>query len=367
MDDDLREKRATLRRNSRWLLGHGFEEGHRELERVAAWCAENSVRPDHYGEGEDLQAFEARVAQLLGLPRGRFFPSGKMAQPIALRLWSERAGTKNFGMHPTCHLELHEHRGYSHLHDLEATLVGPPQRPMLAADLAGIRVPLAALVVELPTRENGGQLPSWDELVGLCDLARDRGIHPHLDGARLWEAQAHYGRTFEEICGLFDSVYVSFYKGIGALAGAMLLGPEDFVEEAVVWRTRQGGTLHSHMPNWASAAMNLEERLGRFELFHERAQELARALEEVDGVHPIPDPPHTNLFHLWLDAPEEALLSARDRVAEEMDLWLFAALSSTELPGTARLEVYVGEAALGLEVAEVARGFQRLIELTREA
>ncbi|MBK6600293.1 MAG: hypothetical protein IPG28_01725 [Betaproteobacteria bacterium] len=55
--------------------------------------------------------------------------------------------------------------------------------------------------------------------------ALPRGIHLHLDGARLWEAREAYApRTHAEIAALFDSVYVSFYKGVGALAGAMLLG-----------------------------------------------------------------------------------------------------------------------------------------------
>ena len=55
--------------------------------------------------------------------------------------------------------------------------------------------------------------------------ARARGIRLHMDGARLWEAREAYApRTHAEICALFDSVYVSFYKGIGALAGAALAG-----------------------------------------------------------------------------------------------------------------------------------------------
>ena len=46
-----------------------------------------------------------------------------------------------------------------------------------------------------------------------------------MDGARLWECTPYYGRTLAEIAGLFDTVYVSFYKGLGGLAGSALAGP----------------------------------------------------------------------------------------------------------------------------------------------
>ena len=183
-------RRTALRRASRWLHWDGYEPAHAELERVARWCREQALDWDTYGEGEELQAFEAKVAERLGMEAARFLPSGSMAQPIAMRLWCEEAKLARFGMHPTCHLELHEHRGYERLHGLSATLVGPAHRPMLPSDLAEVHEALAALVIELPTRENGGQLPSWEELNELCASARERGIRLHLDGARLCEAAA---------------------------------------------------------------------------------------------------------------------------------------------------------------------------------
>jgi threonine aldolase len=62
-----------------------------------------------------------------------------------------------------------------------------------------------------------------------------------MDGARLWEAQPYYARPFSEICAQFDSVYVSFYKGIGALSGAMLVGDRPFMQRALAERHRLGG------------------------------------------------------------------------------------------------------------------------------
>ncbi len=84
-------------------------------------------------------------------------------------------------------------------------------------------------------------MPAWNELREIAAIAQARGVKLHMDGARLWEAREAYApHSFADVCAHFDSVYVSFYKGIGALAGAMLLGPEDFIAEARVWRRRHG-------------------------------------------------------------------------------------------------------------------------------
>jgi len=42
-----------------------------------------------------------------------------------------------------------------------------------------------------------------------------------MDGARLWETKAFYKKSYKQICKGFDSVYVSFYKGISGLTGAV--------------------------------------------------------------------------------------------------------------------------------------------------
>ncbi len=301
---------------------------------------------------------------MLGFESARFMPSGTMAQQIVARVWSERShGRRVIGMHPTCHLELHEARGYERLHRLNAVLVGEAHRPMTAEDLAAVAGPMATVIVELPTRENGGQLPSWEELVDLCGSARERGIAIHLDGARLWEAAAGYQRSPRDVATLFDSAYVSFYKGIGALPGAMLLGPADLIGEAKVWQRRSGGNLHTMTPNWASAAMRLDDRREQMPVYRERALEVADVLSRIDGVTVNPDPPQVNMFHVFIPGDAESLLAARDVIAEERGLWLHGSLQPTDVPGIQRFEVTIGEGAVGVDLDEIDVAFRRLLSL----
>ena len=331
---------------------HGTPRPREQLERLTQ-LVDATERRDRYGEGERLERLERRTAQLLGKEAGAFMPSGTMAQQIALRIWCDRRGLRTVAFHPTCHLELHEENGYARLHGLHATLVGDPNSLLTLADLERIREPVAALLLELPQREIGGRLPAWEELVAQTEWARAHGVALHLDGARLWESQPFYDRPHAEIASLFDSVYVSFYKGLGGMAGAVLAGDAELVEEARVWQRRHGGTLVTLFPYVVAADVALDERLERMPAYLAHAREIAGALATLDGIEVVPDPPQTPLFHLLLRGERDRLVDAALSVAEEHGVFLFADPSSTTSPRWQRHEVMVGDVTLELTGAEL--------------
>ena len=149
---------------------------------------------------------------------------------------------------------------------------------MTRDDLNNVKEPLAALLLELPQREIGGQLPAWDELLAIVNWVRERNIALHLDGARLWECRPFYRRSYAEITAVFDTVYVSFYKILGGITGAMLLGSEDHIAEARIWQRRHGGNLVRMFPFVSSARLGLEAQLDRMGQYHAKAIELAEVL-----------------------------------------------------------------------------------------
>ncbi len=348
------------------VSGHREDAPGEELIRVGQWCRQEGHRADRYGEGAMIEAFEAKIAALTGMDAAVYMPSGIMAQLIALRVWAEETGVAHVGMHPTSHLELHEERGYARLHRLDASLLGHKDRPLRAVDLENCPERLAALLVELPAREIGGQLPAWEELEALGALARSRGIRMHMDGARLWEASAAYTpHTLADICMPFDSVYVSFYKGIGALSGAMLLGPAEFVRAARVWRRRHGGTVVQLHPAAASAAMRFDAALGRMPAYLARARTFARELAAIPGFAIQPSPIQVNLFHLHIAGRPEALVAARDRIATDTGIWLASRFMASSTPGHALTEIYVGENLLAVDDTTVLPLFARLLDQSR--
>jgi threonine aldolase len=322
-------------------------------------------RADLYGAGERIAHLEGRIAELLGKEAAVFMPSGVMAQQIALRIWSQRRGVRAVAYHPTSHLELHEQGGLQLLHGLYGRRVGDANRLITTADLEGVREPLAALLLELPQREIGGQLPTWDELVAQAAWARDRGVALHLDGARLWESGPFYGRPYAEIAELFDSVYVSFYKGLGGIAGAALAGDDALVEESRVWQRRHGGNLVTLHPLVVSAELALDDRLGRMPAYLDHARTLAAAIATVDGVEVLPDPPQVPMFHVLLRGQRERLLEEALRISEERKIFLFGRLATTTLPDWHRHEIAVGEPSLELGVDEVRDLYAELLARSR--
>jgi len=294
-------------------------------------------------------------------------PSGTMCQQIALRIWTDRTHVSRVAFHPTCHLELHEQQAYQSLHHLQRVLVGHPDRLMTLDDLQKVAEPLGALLLELPQREIGGQLPSWDELVALVQWSRKRGIPTHMDGARLWQCQPFYQREYAEIAALFDSVYVSFYKDLGGLAGSILAGPADFIAEARVWQRRHGGNLIRLYPYVLSARKGLHERLGRIGVYYAKAQEIASALEALPQIEIVPNRPQTNMMHLFLCGEREKLVAAALEVSQENGVWLFANLTPTALPAYQKLEFTVGEASLDISNEEISVLFQALFKYASAA
>ena len=229
---------------------------------------------DTYGVGEGLQAFELQVATMLGKQTACFAMTGTCANFSAVRaaieLASKAAGkvAPSFTTGPDRSVYRKSHnyassgsllvsRGTavrarddsttvllhwtSHLVHLTHLIDGTVQREAFSAlaqnNLFGLQVqPVgvmhkalcyndvlrelrdesfspAVLVIEIPQRMNGGATISFEDLRLLRVLCTKRKIHLHMDGARVWEALPYYGRPLHEICALFDSVYVSFYKG----------------------------------------------------------------------------------------------------------------------------------------------------------
>ncbi len=358
-----REREAIFAACDRFVGGHGRVWPHAELAELAQATAADE-EPDLYGTGALIEEFEREVATLLGKEAAIFLPSGTMAQQIALRVWSERRGCRTVAFHPTCHLEMHEQKGYQLLHGLHGRLVGDPHALVTLQDLEALTEPVAALLLELPQREIGGQLPAWDDLHAQVAWAHQRGAVVHMDGARLWEAGPFYGRSYAEIAAPFDSVYVSFYKGIGAIAGAALAGSADVMAEARVWQRRHGGNLVRLFPFVLSARLNLRRRLERFPAYHQRAAAIARTLAAVPGIAVKPDPPQTRMMHVYLHGARALLEAAALDIARAERVALFQRLRPTDVPGWSLFELSVGDAAAALSDEQIGAYFSSL-PLTR--
>ena len=328
--------------------------------RALAERAPSNDEVDLYGERALAERLEARVAELLGKEAAVWMPSGTMAQQIALRIHCERRGNRRIAFHPQCHLDVHEKRvtrtctGCTRTCSDRASGCRRPRTSRPSASRSG------RWVLELPAREIGGQLPAWEELTAFCTKAHDQGIALHMDGARLWQCAPFYQRTLAEIADLFDTVYVSFYKDLGAPAGAALTGTKVVIDEARVWQIRHGGRLFTAYPFLIAAERGLDEVLPRMPEFVARANELAAALGALEGVDIVPDPPQTAMFHLLVHRELERLNEAALDIAERTSTFI-GHFAATEIPGVQSTELTVGAASFQVAIDEARELYSELL------
>lgn len=213
------------------------------------------------------------------------------------------------------------------------------------------------LLVECPHREIGGKCTSYEDLELMSAHCRRRGVAFHCDGARLWEAEAAYctaetGRSLQDLCNLFDSIYVSFYKGLGGITGAMLLGSNEFISEARVWQRRFGGNLYCQMPmalsSWAGFLQNGPEQFVLRKTYLSRIMSaltasFAEACRLNDQGLPLvrfdPPVPCVSLIHIYIRATPAEAIAARDLVVAESGIRVFTRLRPSSLPDECYLEM----------------------------
>lgn len=253
------------------------------------------------------RALEERTAELLGKEAALFFPSGTQANQTALRIHSAP------GTEVVCEAESHVfHYELAAAADLSGVQLRPvpsaaglPERDAWEAAIRGpdrYHPDTSLLWVENTHNLHGGTVLPLPGLRELRELAGERELPVHLDGARLWNACVASGRGPAEYGASADTVMVSFCKGLGAPVGAALAGPGPLMERAWAVRKQLGGGMRQTGVLAAAALRGLEEGRDALEADHRRARRLAEACGEIAGVRARE--PATNIVMLELSAEE---------------------------------------------------------------
>lgn len=257
--------------------------------------AEAEVGDDLLGDDPTVKRLEARVAELLGKQAALFFPSGTMANQTALATLAER-GTEvvvEMGAHV-----LHwEEAAAATLSGLQLVTVAGDRGVLPVDRLASAIRPesryaprTTLLCLENTHLASGGSVVSPEAQDAAAEVARERGLSVHLDGARLWHAAVAAGRPLTDFTRSADTVMVCLSKGLGAPVGSLLAGPAEVMDRAWRIRRRFGGAMRQSGILAAGGLYALEHNRDRLAEDHTYARTLASALDGLPGVRaPEPD------------------------------------------------------------------------------
>ncbi len=331
--------------------------------RALADAVDDSEQPDTYGTGPIVEDVEQMVASALGKQGAVLFVTGVMAQLCALRIWCDHHRSPLVAHHPCAHFEDHEEGALWRLHGINRHHLGHRSRLLTAADIEAAPPNTSAFVIELPQRDLGGMLPTFEDLNDQCEAIAERGAASHLDGARLFEASAYYGRPLSDIAAPFASVYVSAYKGLGAFAGAFLAGDDAFIQEARGWRRRHGGECFQLFPFAVAAREAWSQRAQSFEAWRDHAVKIAEAISGVDGVRLRPAVPQANMMHVFLEMSPQAARAATVEIGHRHDVCLMRRSRPTDVPGTTAFECPIHDGAMEFSPSELAQLFTEFVAI----
>src|SRR5260221_7669007 len=263
---------------------------------------------DVFGDDPTVNRLQARAAESFGFEAALFFPSGTQSNLAALISHCQRGEGVIIGAEQ--HSYRYEAGGLGVLGSIHPQVI--PNRADGTLDLAQIEATISPddpyfprtrlLALENPI---GGKPIARAYLADAVQLAGRRGLDIHLDGARIFNAAAHFKTSVRELCTGFDSVSSCLSKGLGAPAGTVLVGGRDFIARAKRARKILGGAMRQAGVVAAAGLYALEHNVERLAKDHANAARLAEGLKALD----LPVEQHTNMVFATVPAAQAATLA----------------------------------------------------------
>jgi threonine aldolase len=260
--------------------------------------ARADVGDDVYGEDPTVNRLQELVAARLGKEAALFVPSGTMANQIALRSLTEPG---DGAIAPRdAHVYLYEGGAGAALAGVQFTLIGSDGAFTPEELRAAIAPPddhfarTRVVCIENTHNRSGGRIFAFDALRRVTEAARGRGLRLHLDGARLWNAEAATGIDAARWAEPFDTVSCCLSKGLGAPVGSLVAGSREGIVRAHRFRKMLGGGMRQAGVLAAAGLYALEHNVKRLVEDHANALALADGLARIPGVE-LPARPETNI------------------------------------------------------------------------
>ena len=245
---------------------------------------------DVFGEDPTTNRLEKMAAERMGKEAAIMVASGTMGNLVCVLTHCSRgeeailgdqshtfvyeAGGMSAvgGIHP--HTVTNQPDGTIRLEDIEAAIRG-----------SNVHFPRSRLICLENThnRCNGSALPP-QYMESVAKLAGERGLHVHLDGARIFNAAVALGIDVKELTRHADSLSFCLSKGLSSPVGSVICGTSQFITEARRNRKVLGGGMRQSGIIAAAGIEALEHMVDRLAEDHENARRLAEGIARIPGL-----------------------------------------------------------------------------------
>ncbi len=245
------------------------------------------VGDDVFGEDPTVNKLQDMAASIFNKEAALYVSSGTMANEIAVNLHTNPG--EEIIIESNCHIYHYENGAASFLSGVSLALIEGIHGIMTAdqVEKAVRHYPLASPVTSMISIENshnyaGGTVYPIDVIEQISEIALKNGLKRHLDGARLYNACAAEDIQPADYAKFFDSVSFCLSKGLGAPIGSMLLGTQEFINEARRVRRVFGGGMRQAGIIAAAGIYALENNIDRLRIDHNNAKNIAETLDTTD-------------------------------------------------------------------------------------
>ena len=268
-----------------------------------------------------MKELEAEVAAVLGTEDAVYVPTGTMSNQVALRAHTEPGDSVLLDQ--GAHIYMNEAGAMSALCGVLPRLL-PGARGVFSADdvrtalgvpsrlsVSTLAAPVKLLCLENTHNAGGGNIWSLEQIQAVTEVARERGVKTHLDGARLWNASAATGIPEKTYAQYFDSISVCFSKGLGAPVGSALCGTRDYITRARRFKQQFGGGFRQAGIIAAGALHALRHHRVRLVEDHAHARLFAEGVAGCPGICIDPAAVETNIVRFQVTAMPAAEFAER--------------------------------------------------------
>jgi len=289
-------------------------------EEMKSFMMEAELGDDVLGDDPSVQQLELKAAKRFGKEAALFCTSGTMTNQIAIKVHSNAPAEVICS--DLAHIYWYEGGGIAFNSGLSVRLIQGDQGRFTAdavkrsINVNDVHFPETQLVsIENTCNKGGGCIWDQSEVERVSSLCKAHRLPLHLDGARMYNAIVASGIGEKEFAAPYDSISLCLSKGLGCPVGSLLIGSQNFIDQARRVRKVMGGGMRQAGLLAAAGTYALDYHVDRLNEDHENAQRIVEGLQNKSFIKSI-SPVETNIIIFELNDDLEAA-SFLDQLAEK--------------------------------------------------